>query len=264
MSWADWQPAPLVLGAAALAGWRFAYGFLRLRRRGRSDHAGWGRVLVFAAGLALSVLPLVSPLDREADRRLSVHMLQHVLVGDAGPALLVVAVRGPLLAFVLPVSLARVVALVERLPAWAGVALWGLAIGCWHVPAAYDAALRHELVHDAEHACFVAAGLLVWTQLLDPARRRRLSTGGRLAYAGCLFVLGQLLADTLFLAGPLYPAYGSAADQQAAGLVMMAEQTLVLGLYAGCALWELGGSVGRSHGRAGNPRVLKSAPTSGV
>jgi putative membrane protein len=236
MSWADWQPAPLVLGAAAVASWRFAYGFLRLRRRGRADHAGWSRMLLFGAGLALSVLPLVSPLDGEADRRLSVHMLQHVLVGDAGPALLVLAVRGPLLAFVVPVSLARVVALVERLPVWAGAASWGLAIGCWHVPAAYDAALHHELVHDAEHGCFVAAGLLVWTQLLDPARRRRLSAGGRLAYAACLYVLGQMLADTLFLAGPLYPAYGPVSDQQAAGLVMMAEQTLVLGVYAGFVL----------------------------
>jgi len=254
MSWADWQPAPLVLGAAALALWRFAYGFLRLRRRGRVDHAGWGRAVLFAAGLALAVLPLVSPLDGEADRRLSLHMLQHVLVGDAAPALLVLAVRGPLLAFVLPASLGRVVARVERLPVWAGVALWGTTIGCWHVPAAYDAALHHELLHDAEHGCFVGAGLLVWTQLLDPARRRRLSAGGRLAYAAFLFVLGQVLADTLFLAGPLYPAYGSAADQQAAGLVMMAEQTLALGVYAGFVLWG-------AATRLSSPRAARLAAT---
>src|SRR5690242_18941137 len=82
MSWADWDPAPLVLGAGALAAWRFTHGFLRLRRRGRVDLAGWDRAVLFAAGLALALLPLASPLDGEADRRLSAHMLQHVLVGD--------------------------------------------------------------------------------------------------------------------------------------------------------------------------------------
>ena len=60
-----------------------------------------GRALLFAAGLALSSLPLVSPLDAAPTRSLlSAHMLQHVLIGDAGPALLLLACAGPLLAFV--------------------------------------------------------------------------------------------------------------------------------------------------------------------
>src|SRR5947199_8338611 len=231
MSWAAWDPAPLVLGAAAVALWRFWHGFLRLRRRGRRDLAGWDRAVLFSAGLALAVLPLVSPLDEKADRLLSVHMLQHVLVGDAAPALLVVSLRGPLLAFVLPVRLGWVVARIERLPVWASLAAWAAAIGAWHVPAVYDAALANAVVHDLEHASFVMVGLLVWTQLADPARRRRLSTAQRLALAGGLFALGQLLADVLFLAGPLYPAYGAAADQQLAGLVMMVEQTVALGAF---------------------------------
>lgn len=236
MNWAAWDPAPLVLGAAAVALWRFSHGFLRLRRRGRRDLAGWDRALLFATGLALATLPLVSPLDEQADRLLSVHMLQHVLVGDAAPALLVVSLRGPLLAFVLPVRLGWILARIERLPVWAGLAVWAAAIGAWHVPAVYDAALANALVHDLEHASFVTVGLLVWTQLVDPARRRRLTTAQRLAFAGGLFACGQLLGDVLFLAGPLYPAYGSGADQQLAGLVMMVEQTAALGLFAGLAL----------------------------
>jgi putative membrane protein len=239
MSWAAWDPAPLVLGAGALATWRFTHGFLRLRRRGRDDLAGWDRAVLFAAGLALALLPLVSPLDGDADRRLSAHMLQHVLVGDAAPALLVLAVRGPLLAFVLPVRLGRLVRRVERLPAWSAAVLWGCTVGAWHVPAAYDAALANGTVHDLEHASFVTAGLLVWTQLLDPGRRRRLTTGARLALAGVVFAGGQALSDTLFLAGPVYPAYApSTADQQLAGLVMMVEQTVTLGVYAGFVLRE--------------------------
>jgi putative membrane protein len=240
MSWAAWDPAPLVLGATALALWRFWHGFLRLRRRGRHDHAGWDRAVLFTGGLALATLPLVSPLDAQADRLLSVHMLQHVLIGDAAPALLIVSVRGPLLAFVLPVALGRVVARVERLPVWASLAAWAATIAAWHVPAAYDAALAGATVHDLEHASFVTVGLLVWTQLLDPARRRRLSSSQRLAFAGCLFAAGQLLSDVLFLSGPLYPAYTtSSADQQLAGLVMMVEQTVALGVFAGFVLREI-------------------------
>ena len=93
---------PAVLFGAALALLLFAQAFLRLRRRG-PDLAPWSRALLFAAGLALLVLPLVSPLDHLGDEDLlSAHMLQHVLIGDAAPALLLVAVRGPLLFFLLP------------------------------------------------------------------------------------------------------------------------------------------------------------------
>jgi putative membrane protein len=68
----------------------------------------------------------------------------------------------------------RLVRRVERLPVWASLVLWAAAIGTWHVPALYDEALANGTVHDLEHATFVAVGLLVWMQLLDPARRRRL------------------------------------------------------------------------------------------
>jgi putative membrane protein len=242
-----WDPAPLVLCAAALILARFSQAFLRLRRRGRRDHAGWDRPALFVAGLALATLPLVSPLDAAGDEFLiSAHMLQHVLIGDAAPALLLLAVRGPLLAFVLPAPLGRLVARVEALPAWASLGMWVAAIGAWHVPAAYDFALSHPVVHDLEHASFVTVGFLVWTQLIDPARRARLSVQQRLAFAGALFVLGQLLSDALFLTGPLYPAYvaqpqrlfglSPAADQQLAGLVMMVEQTVALGLFAALLL----------------------------
>jgi putative membrane protein len=244
-----WDPAPLLLAAAAVAALRFGSAFRRLRRRGRRDHAGWDRVLLFAAGLGLVTLPLVSPLDAAGDEYLlSAHMLQHVLIGDAGPALLLVAVRGPLLAFMLPAFAVRYVQASRPLDAllgWLGrplvaIGVWAGAVGVWHIPRLYDGALRHPFVHGLEHASFVGAGLLVWMQLVDPAGTGRLSIAQRAAVAGVVFGLGQVLSDVLFLTStPLYPAYsGNAvrlfglsprADQQYAGLVMMAEQLLTLG-----------------------------------
>jgi cytochrome c oxidase assembly factor CtaG len=269
-----WDPAPLVLAGAAASALLFGRGWVRLRRRGRPDLASGSRLALFAAGLALATLALVSPLDAAGDTEsLSAHMLQHLVIGDAGPALLVLAVRGPLLAFVVPAAVLRAMAGRRGLRAAFGalgrptvaVGAWIVAMALWHVPAAYDAALRHPLLHDAEHLTFAAAGLLVWWQLVDPARHGRLSVAGRAAVAGVVFGAGQVLCMVLLLSpAPLYAAYADAprrlfglsalADQQYAGLVMTGEQFLTLGTCVAL----LGASLLRppSYSRAsGNPGV---------
>jgi cytochrome c oxidase assembly factor CtaG len=251
-----WAAEPLVLALAAASAVCFAQGFLRLRRRGRADRASWWRAALFAVGLAVLVLPLVSPLDELGDRYLlSAHMLQHVLIADVAPALILVALRGPLLFFALPTALlsaAGHAAWLRRAAAWLFrpgpvLTIWALAFGLWHIPAAYDAAARHRPLHDLEHASFVVAGFLVWTLLIDPARHGRLSRGRRLAMIGALFALGTVIADVLiFSLRPLYPAYALQThrvfglsplhDQQLAGLVMNVDQILTLGTCAALLL----------------------------
>src|SRR2546421_12699427 len=89
--------------AAVVAAVLFAQAVLRLRRRGRADLAGWDRIALFALGLGVTLFALVGPLDRLADDELLyAHMGQHVLIGDLGVALMVTALRGPLLGFLLP------------------------------------------------------------------------------------------------------------------------------------------------------------------
>jgi cytochrome c oxidase assembly factor CtaG len=193
---------------------------------------------VFALGLAATVAALVGPMDRWADTHLAVHMLQHVIIGDAAIAVLVFALRGPLLVFLLP---APVLVRVARARSFFSLllrprvafALWAANLGIWHVPYLYDLALRHDTVHYLEHACWVAAGLLVWTLLIDPGGHRRLTVGGRIALAAAMFACGQVLTDVLvFGFHPLYPAYPRLTDQKLAGVVMMAEQLLTLGTLA--------------------------------
>ena len=255
----EWLFEPWVLLAAVVAAAFFLQGFVRLRRRGRRDHASWGRLALFSAGLALLVFALVSPLDVVGDHfLLSAHMLQHVLIGDVAPALLLLAVRGPLLFFAVPAALMRVLgrsAAARRAAGWVlrpkvALTVWAVAYGGWHIPVVYDWAARNQAVHDVEHASFVVAGLLVWCLLIDPARRRRLSRGQRLRVAAIVFAMGTVISDTLiFSFRPLYPAYADQVervfsltplrDQQLAGLVMTVDQILTLGTCSAFLLWPL-------------------------
>jgi len=260
MNWSTWHPAPAVLAGAVLALLLFANAFARLRRRGRDDHAPWSRVALFALALGVGTVPLVSPLDELGDSYLlSGHMLQHVLIGDGAPALALVALRGPLLFFLIPTVFLRRVARLDRLRralalllrARVSLAVWMLVLAAWHVPAAYDFALAHEPVHDLEHVSFIAVGLLAWTQLVDPARRNSLRER-----IGCMIAMGAfalVLGTALMATAPLYPAYAdqttrlfalsAARDQQLAGLVMIGEQLAALGL---CAWFLLPARLGRA------------------
>jgi putative membrane protein len=241
-----WTFDPVVLSLAAIALTLYGQGFVRLRRRAGAAHADLWRALLFAAGVVASLLALVSPIDVIAENQLlTAHMLQHLLLGDLGPLLIVLGLRGPLAVFVLPPPLLRVAArgptrklvsllLRPRL----SLALWLVAIGGWHVPAAYDAAIAHPALHVTEHACFAFTGLLAWTQIVDPGHRRRLSVGGRALFAFAMLLASGLLAELLVALHPLYPHYAhvrnrpfgwsAGQDQSKAALLMMAEQIATL------------------------------------
>jgi cytochrome c oxidase assembly factor CtaG len=236
----SWQlrPAPAVFVLMAVA--VFAPVFARVRR---DDPAGapWTRAALFAAGLAVMVGPLCTPLNAAAERYLlSAHMLEHVLLADAGPALLVLSVRGPI-ARALAARMRPVRPLTDvLLRPGVSLATWALVIGVWHVPALYDRALESPPLHDLEHAMFALAGTLVWVQMIDPAGSGRLGLPGRLAFTVAVFFAGQVLSDALvFSFHPYYPAYAGGhgrllglsplTDQRVAGLVMALEQLLTLG-----------------------------------
>ena len=245
---AAWSAPPVIVVTTVLAAGLFAQGWLKLRSRGRRDLADWRRAALFGAGLFVVLAGLVSPIHTLGeDDLLSVHMLQHVLIGDLGVALMVAAVRGPLLVFMLPRQVLGPIARDRHVRAGlsfllrppVAFALWAANLALWHIPRFYTDALLHPWLHDLEHACWVVTGLLAWTLLVDPGGHRRLTTAGRIAFGAAMFACGQVLTDVLvFTFHPLYPwyrgAYGVSAltDQKLAGVVMMAEQMLVLGTFA--------------------------------
>jgi putative membrane protein len=246
-----WTPEPAVIAASIFGIALFARGFLTLRRRGRRDHAGWTHACPFLLGVFVLALALMSPLDAAGDEYLlSAHMLQHVMIGDLAPALLVLGIRGPLTLFMLQGPILRGLAGTMWLRRTLGFLLrpkssfvaWALTLGVWHVPAIYDAALTRPWLHDLEHASFLAAGLLVWSLLIDPAHRGELDLRGRILYAGALFATAHLFIHPVLLSGSaVYGSYASqphrllglspVADQHWAGLVMTVEQVLTLGVF---------------------------------
>jgi cytochrome c oxidase assembly factor CtaG len=127
--------------------------------------------------------------------------------------------------------------------------LWTASIAIWHLPFAYEAALGNGTLHVLEHLSFMVTGFLVWTHLLDPARRRELRVPtGRVLYALGLFGIGHAVVHPLlFGGGILYDAYeaqderlfglSASADQSWAGAVMTVEQVLTLGTLVVVTLW---------------------------
>jgi cytochrome c oxidase assembly factor CtaG len=170
--------------------------------------------------------------------------------------------------FLLPAPVLRVVAATKWLRRTLGFVsrpkqsfvLWALTLAAWHVPAIYDAALRLTWLHDLEHASFLIAGLLVWAQLIDPARRRELDVRGRALYAGALVATAHLfIHPVLFSDTALYSSYAAQphrllgisplTDQHWAGFVMTLEQLATLGTFLLLLLRP--GFVGQKLGRRG-------------
>jgi cytochrome c oxidase assembly factor CtaG len=250
----SWDPLTLALAGLALA--LYAQAFVRLRRRS-PRHASVGNALLYTAGVAVGTLAVVSPLDTLAeDTLLSAHMTQHLLLGDLAPLLIVLGVRGPIAVFLLPPPVLRPLARARRVRATldfllrpaVSFAVWAVALGAWHIPRAYDAALDHPAVHVLEHTSLFLGGTLLWTQIVDPARRHRLSVGRRAAFAAAALVVGMGLCEVLLGTGPLYPHYAHAVDrpfgltyetdQERAALLMMAEQFATLGPAIALLLWS--------------------------
>jgi putative membrane protein len=235
-----WFADPAVLAPLALLAGIYVWRFREARRETGGRGAGFVQAAAFTGAMVALLIALVSPLDGLGEDYLfSAHMVQHVLLGDIAPLLLLLA-----LSRVIMRPATRRLMRVERAlgplaSPVTGIVLWLVLMYLWHVPALYDAAAESAPVHVLEHACFFAAGIALWWPLIQPVPMRRRLTGMQpLAYIAA--AKGGLAALGLYLAwasSALYPYYETTPriwglspveDQNIGGVIMMVEQSMTL------------------------------------
>lgn len=225
-----------------------------VRRGGR----GWPaiRTAAFIAGLLAIALALESGLDGYAERLLSIHMVQHlVLILLAAPLLL--AGRPVTLALrALPSGPRQDLAGWLRGPAGRLLShpLTGLlALACsmlvTHLTPLFELALERPLIHFGEHILYLLGGLLFWAVLIHPGPAvRRLDGLGQVVYLllgmPLMSVVGVILETD---AAPRYTWYltparemgvSALADQRLAGALMWIAGTTAMGAIALSVAWR--------------------------
>jgi cytochrome c oxidase assembly factor CtaG len=104
----------------------------------------------------------------------------------------------------------------------------------WHLPYAYDLALRHQSLHDLEHLTMLAGAILFWEQAIDTTPLRpALDAIQRALYVSAGAVAGWLLAALLaYWPSPLYQHYAQAAHRPG-GVSALTDQQLAAGIMWG-------------------------------
>jgi putative membrane protein len=166
-----------------------------------------GAVLVLGADVA----PLAG--------RFSTHMVQHLLLGDLGPLLIVLGLTGSF----------RLAHPLAALP------LWAVALVAWHLTPLYDAALDHIWLHQLEHLCFFAAGVLLWASILLEGPSW-FTAARRLPYVLAMWLVSLALSQVFIWSSHSYYSRYSVSDQRTGGGVMLIEGSFVM---LGVVVWLL-------------------------
>ena len=218
----EWSWEPPVVAALAITVVLYVIGSPNDPRRQK---------IAFYAGWLSLVAALVSPLDHLSEVLFSAHMAQHELLMVVAAPLLVLG--RPLAAFLRampPPWRLPLASWTQRAPvaaAWRAITnplvatiVHGIALWTWHLPVLYQATLRSDAIHAAQHSSFLFSATLFWWSLIH-GRWGRLGYGAAIGY---VFVTaahsGALGALITFAPNVIYPVYGSIDDQQLAGLIM--------------------------------------------
>jgi cytochrome c oxidase assembly factor CtaG len=239
-----WTFDPTVVAGLLGSGALYLRGVQRVSRFRRPDRKLARRAACFVGGLVMLWVALQSPIDSYADTRLSVHMVQHLLLTMVAAPLLVLGAPVTLVLRAATPAFRRrwVVPLLRSRPVrqlTAPVVSWAqFALVLWvsHFSPLYEAALRSDAVHALEHLLYVASAVLFWSPVvgIEPSPKR-LSHPGRMLYLFLAMPQASFLGLAMWgTSRVLYPSYQAAlgqaalADQRLAGTIMGSAGMLVM------------------------------------
>ena len=233
------EPSVLIGLAALTVGYALVIGPLR-RKYNWGEPVGVGQQIAFYLGVLAVFIALISPLDALAAHTLfSAHMAQHMLLTFIAPPLWLLGTPEWLVKLMAPPGPLRFITRRLTHPIMAFVLFNGTMWG-WHVPAAYEAALRDQTLHIVEHVLFMGTGVLGWWPVINrlPDVSKRLSQPMQVMYLFAMLFPCTALAALITLSPTrLYPFYGDAPlmfglppmqDQVLAGLIMWLPGDMIL------------------------------------
>jgi putative membrane protein len=234
--------APVIMASILLA--VYLRRWVTVRRTGDRKGASVWRLASWISGCLVLVIAQGNPIDELGEYLLVMHMVQHLLLLDVFPLLILFGLNRVLMR---PIT-RRVQWIEQRLGfiarPWFGLVAYTLGMWLWHAPALYNAAAEHSSVHLLEHMTFTGVGFLYWWHLLRPIPSRdRMTAMGPMAYMGITKVTVGLLGMALtFAPRAMYSFYADQpnwwgltpqADQGMAGALMATEQVLIMGVAFG-------------------------------
>ncbi|HEV2671544.1 MAG TPA: cytochrome c oxidase assembly protein [Gemmatimonadales bacterium] len=229
-AWNRWDLHPSVVIGLVLLGGLYVYlGGLTSASR---------HVASFAGALVVLFLALNGPLHNLSDTYLfSAHMAQHLLLTLVFPPLLLYGTPGTVVRRLLRPRWVMAIGRVVTRPLAAAL-LFSAPIVVGHLPALYEAALRHHGLHIVQHLVFLTTAVIMWWPVLSPVPELpRLPHLLQMLY---LFLLGIPMSVTGALITlsdrVLYPFYAAAPLPRVGGLSPLDDQQI-----GGLLMWVLGG-----------------------
>ena len=221
----------------------YLLGLLRLQLRSRGRAVPLREMLYGAGGFGVLLFALSGPPEALADEMFMLHMTQHILVAMVASVLLLAARPMSAYLWALPETVRIGVGPALSRQGWlrafngavtnprVALPLFVLTLWGWHVPEAYELAIRNEWVHTGMHISMLVTAVLFWWPIIGPP-----PVGSRLTYPQRLIYLILVVTPTAVLAAMItlsntviYPHYAGTLhhfglspeeDQRIGGLLM--------------------------------------------